>query len=164
MIVVTIFLDFDGVLHPTWARSDRLFEKTGLLNEVIASCRSIEFFVSSSWAAHMDHGKILHRLQPFPELQRLVVGQTRQGKRLAMDFGDLPEREAQCRNWLHENARHQTRWLAIEDDAACFKSRDNVIKTDGNFGLIAANIESLKTKILALQNRNSEATYIADGC
>lgn len=151
-MVVTIFLDFDGVLHPTWAKSDRLFEKAGLLNQVIASCPRIEFVVSSSWAAYKDHEQIRRNFQAYPALQRLVVGQTQQVKRPAMDFGGLPERETQCRNWLHENGRHQERWLAIEDEAACFKTTDNVIKTDGNVGLTSVNIEALKTKILALQN------------
>lgn len=150
-MLVTIFLDFDGVLHPTSANSERLFERAPLLGAITASCQNIEFVVSSSWAAYKDHEQIRRCLQGHPELLRLVVGQTQHLKRPAMDFGGLPERETQCRNWLHENDRDQERWVAIEDEPGCFKTASNVIRTDGKVGLTEANVEALKTKILALQ-------------
>jgi len=44
----TIFLDFDGVLHPSLAEPEQLFSKAKLLIEVFESRRP-EVVISSSW-------------------------------------------------------------------------------------------------------------------
>lgn len=150
-MLVTIFLDFDGVLHPTWAKSERLFERAGLLDSAVAHLHHIEFVVSSSWAAYKDLQQLRHHFRAHPTLQQLIIDRTRQLQTPAQDLGRLPEREAQCRSWLHENGRHPGKWLAIEDDASNFTTTSNVVKTDGNVGLTYPDIQTLTAMVAALQ-------------
>ena len=153
LVQVTIFLDFDGVLHPTWAKTPNLFEKAGLLEAAAADLVNTEIVISSSWAAYKDLEQLRHRFLPYPALHRLILDKTRQLQRLAKEFESMPEREAQCRAWLLENGRHPDHWLAIDDDANNFKSTSNLIRTDGNVGLTDREVRALKELVGAYQAR-----------
>lgn len=152
-VLVTIFLDFDGVLHPTWAKTQNLFEKAGLLEAAAADLVNIEFVISSSWAAYKGLDLLRPRFMPYPALHRLIVDTTCQLQKLAKEFETMPEREAQCRTWLLDNGRHPDHWLAIDDDANNFKSTTNLIRTDGNVGLTDREVRALKEMVGAHQAR-----------
>lgn len=150
--LVTIFLDYDGVLHPTWAKTQNLFQKAAMLEAAAADLVNIELVISSSWAAYKDLDQLRPQFLPYPTLHRLIVDKTRQLQKPAKGFEDLPEREAQCKSWLFENGRHPERWLAIDDDANNFKSTTNLIRTDGNVGLTDREVRALREMVHAHQS------------
>jgi hypothetical protein len=133
--LITIFLDFDGVLHPQGGTTDRLFEKAGLLKNCLQKIDRIEVVISSSWAEYYSLEHMRDFFEEQPDLHRLIVGCTHQKGSPKVDFGAMPLRESQCRNWLIANQREPHRWLAIEDDPLNFKAREHVVFTDPRHGL-----------------------------
>lgn len=69
----TLFLDFDGVLHPSFATDGQLFCRMPLLERALES-GFCEIVISSSWRFHHPPDK-LRSVFP-PHLRGLVVGQT----------------------------------------------------------------------------------------
>ena len=141
--VVTIFLDFDGVLHPVGATSDRLFEKGGMLAEVLQEMPNTEVVISSSWAAYHSLQEIRDLLEGWPALHSRIVGVTEQRIRGRIERSDFPERETQCLDWLISNKRSLYRWVAIDDDALNFDTRERLVHTRGFVGLTQADLEEL---------------------
>jgi hypothetical protein len=135
--LITIFLDFDGVLHPQGTTTDRLFEKADFLQNCLQQVDHIEVVISSSWAEYYSLEQMRDFFEEQPDLHRLIVGCTHQKGSPKVDFGAVPLRESQCRNWLIANQREPHRWLAIEDDPLNFKAREHVVFTDPRLGLCA---------------------------
>jgi len=71
--IKTLFLDFDGVLHPASARSDGLFSQVDLLIEPIAKFQ-LDIIISSSRRFHFSHAEIVARLPV--EVRSCVTGFT----------------------------------------------------------------------------------------
>lgn len=142
--VVTIFLDFDGVLHPVGATSDRLFEKAGELAEMLQELRHTEVVISSSWAAYHSLQQIRDLLEGWPALHIRIVGITEQRIRGQIERSDFPERETQCLDWLISNNRSLYRWVAIDDNALNFATRERLVKTCGFVGLTQVDLEKLR--------------------
>lgn len=70
-----LFLDFDGVLHPTLCTSSSYFCEAGRLGSLIRdSDTDLKLVISSSWRFHHTMKKLRGFLPP--ELSRLVVGVT----------------------------------------------------------------------------------------
>lgn len=69
----TLFLDFDGVLHPAWGNSLPEFVHVRALAQALEG-RSCEIVISSTWREHYP----LARLKQFllPELAGRVIGVT----------------------------------------------------------------------------------------
>ena len=67
-----LFLDFDGVLHTTTSSEELLFNKLGLLADVLQKT-PCSIVISSSWRFHHD----LHRLKSYlSPISTLIVGTT----------------------------------------------------------------------------------------
>lgn len=141
--LITVFLDFDGVLHPQGGTTDRLFEKAGLLQAFLQPIDHIEVVISSSWAEYHALDEMRDFFEEQPDLHRLIVGCTLQKGRPKVDFGAMPLRESQCRNWLIANQREPHRWLAIEDDAMNFAAREHLVFTDPRVGLSEQDAQRL---------------------
>ena len=142
--LITLFLDFDGVLHPQGATTDRLFERAGLLQVCLQQTENVEVVISSSWAEYYPLEKMRNFFEDEqPHLHRLIVGCTLQKGKPKVDFGDMPLRESQCRNWLIANQREPHRWLAIEDDLLNFAAREHVVFTDPKHGFMTRDAELL---------------------
>lgn len=141
--LITVFLDFDGVLHPQGGTTDRLFEKANLLQICLQQVEHVEVVISSFWAEYHPLEDMWDFFEEQPYLHRLIVGCTLQKGNPKVDFGDMPLRESQCRNWLIANQREPHRWLAIEDDPLSFKARENVVFTDPRQGFRTRDAERL---------------------
>lgn len=105
----TIFLDLDGVLHPTSARSDDLFSQVDLLIEPVTSFQP-DIVVSSSWRFHFSPAEIVARLPV--EVRSCVTGFTCDvyvGRHARWN-----EIQAYCR--LHKVSD----WVALDDAALEF--------------------------------------------
>lgn len=146
--LITLFLGFDGVLHPQGASTDRLFEKADLLQNCLQKVDGIEVVVSSSWAEHYSPEDIRNFFEEGqPHLHHLIVGCTLQAGLPKVDFGAMPLRESQCRNWLIANQRETHLWLAIEDDLLNFQAKEHVVFIDPRHGLSGRDTERLLESI-----------------
>ena len=67
-----LFLDFDGVLHPTTSSPDSLFSNVNLLAEVLIH-HPCQIVISSSWRFHHDLDRIFRYL---PSIEKWVIGTT----------------------------------------------------------------------------------------
>lgn len=150
--VVTIFLDFDGVLHSVGAASNRLFEKAEMLADVLQKMPPTEVVISSSWAAYHSLQEIRELLQAWPQLHSRIVGVTEQRFRERIERSDFPERETQCLDWLISHKRSLYRWVAIDDDALNFTTRGRLVHTRGGLGLTLEDVESLRRIVVATGN------------
>lgn len=68
----TLFLDFDGVLHPMSASGSELFQNLWMI-EQFADLPNFEVVISSSWRFHYPLEALTQRLG---KLQPIVVGAT----------------------------------------------------------------------------------------
>lgn len=154
----TLFLDFDGVLHPDavyrvagkivlMADGLRLFEWAPLLEELLFPYPTLQIVLSTSWVRVLGFDEALGWL---PEaIQRRVVGATwhRHGPR---GWEYLTRYEQIIRNvQRHEHSR----WLAIDDmgEGWADEHRDRLVLTDSLLGLCTtAAQQELRDKLLML--------------
>lgn len=154
----TLFLDFDGVLHPDAvyriagkivlkADGHALFEWAPVLEDALVPYPELQIVLSTSWVRVLSFDTALGWL---PEaLQRRVVGATwhRQGPR---DWAFLTRYQQIILNVLrHEHSR----WLAIDDSGEGWANehREHLVLTDSRLGLgVAESLLELREKLEVL--------------
>lgn len=136
----TLFLDFDGVLHPTLPRHNERFGLAPMLSKVLDGF-DCDVVISSSWRFQLDAAQ-LRLLLPKP-LSSRIVGFT--GKAIV---GRHP-RHREILAWLE---RHGARdWRALDDSAFEFPSPcPELIRCDGGRGVTVAELSDL---VAWLENR-----------
>lgn len=67
-----LFLDFDGVLHSTFSSEELLFNKLGLLVDILQE-KPCSIVISSSWRFHHDLTSLKSYLQ---HISMLIIGTT----------------------------------------------------------------------------------------
>jgi len=122
----TLFLDFDGVLHPNFCLPHEAFSLAPRLAETLAGS-NVQIFIASSW--RFDHSlSELQRLLP-KELAERVVGTT----------GEPYEGEFARWNEICESVRHHgiISWRILDDSKLEFPSAlcPELILCDGRRGL-----------------------------
>ncbi len=156
----TLFLDFDGVLHPDAVYRVRgqvilrmdgfsLFEWSPILVDLLAPYSDMQIVLSTSWVRVLGFDHTRARL---PEgLQRRVVGATwhRHGPR---GWEYLNRYEQIFRNVQRHGHTH---WLAIDDCGAEWSEehRSNLVLTDSLLGLGAASAQAELREKLELLHR-----------
>lgn len=146
-----LFLDFDGVLHPDFARGKAHFSAKPLLWRLLDSCPQVEVVFSTSWRS--DHS-----------VEKLIQLVTHEGgEHLAGRFiGGLPSipfeanrnitgpvhlREIAIRAWLAGNGLQGRNWIALDDDPTGFKPDcPNLILIDKMTGLTTDWMNHLITR------------------
>ena len=123
----TIFLDFDGVLHPTSAGLGAHFSQADLLAKVVKTYRPT-VVISSSWRFHFPIAEILQRLPE--EISNAVVGCT--GEAYIGRHARWNEIKAYCQ-------QHGVMdWVALDDSTFEFPSPcEQLIACNPNIGLTA---------------------------
>lgn len=113
-----LFLDFDGVLHPTFARGKNYFSSLPLLWQLLSACHDIEVVFSTCWREDYPVEKLIQLvtenggesyIERFIGATPCIVSRT----------AEFP-REIECRLWLHGNGRLHRDWLALDDDKKKF--------------------------------------------
>jgi HAD domain in Swiss Army Knife RNA repair proteins len=129
----TIFLDFDGVLHPTSAGAHAYFCQANLLAEVVKTYKP-NVVVSSSWRFHFSIIEILQRLPE--EISNAIVGFT--GDAYIGRHARWNEIQKYC-------VQHKVvAWVALDDSTFEFPSPcEQLIACNPNIGLSAGQIEVL---------------------
>lgn len=154
----TLFLDFDGVLHPdeVYRIGERivlrmdgvsLFEWADILDGLLLPHPDVQIVLSTSWVRVF--GFEVARASLPESLQRRVVGATWY-ETVPRSWPLLPRYE-QIRRSV-ERHRH-VRWLAIDDDGDGWaeEHRENLVLTDPLLGLgVASAQEELREKLAEL--------------
>jgi hypothetical protein len=144
---VILFLDFDGVLHPDFARGPALFSARPLLWQLLDACPHIEVVFSTSW----------REIHPVDELIGYVTSGG--GERHARRFiGTTPRivterganiaqcylREAEINLWLLGNGQKDRPWIALDDFTEYFSPAcPNLVAIDHVTGLKPEHLEGL---------------------
>ncbi|GAB4088293.1 HAD domain-containing protein [Hydrogenophaga soli] len=176
----TLFLDFDGVLHPEYGHPSRFFEALPLLATVLLPRPWVEVVVSSNWRYERADAattgsttlpattvttsatsvwrlkpmvKVNEWLQAEPLLCQRVVGINP----LMPDHSQLPdrilayEREAQCLAWLRAWRPSRLHWLALDDRSWLFSPFcPQLFETDGTQGLQPDQLPALAAQLDAM--------------
>lgn len=123
-----VYLDFDGVLHPSEVyrrrplgihlshsyvlAGHRLFEHTALLSELLAPHPDVSIVLSTSWVRVLGFARARGHLPP--ALAQRVVGATYHS---AMKYGSAFEHMSRGQQVLADVGRREPRaWLALDDD------------------------------------------------
>lgn len=161
----TLFLDFDGVLHPEYVHPSRFFEALPLLAMVLRDRPWVELVVSSNWRyERVDSSTtgsstdwrlkpwevVLDWLQSEPVVAQQVVGINP----LMPDRNQLPdrvlayEREAQCLAWLRTWRPSRIHWLALDDRSWLFSPFcPQLFLTDGTQELLVEQLGDLGDRL-----------------
>lgn len=142
-----LFLDFDGVLHPDFARGQALFSARALLWQLLDECPHVEVVFSTSW----------REIHPVDELIQYVTAGG--GEHYAARFiGTTPSivakreanvrqcyrRETEIKLWLLGNGQNHRSWIALDDFKEYFSPAcPNLITIDHITGLRPEHMESL---------------------
>ncbi len=142
-MIVILFLDFDGVMHPVGSGIDRIFQHANLLSTWLHQHPEVRLVVSSSWREQFSLSELGDLLfHDRPELQDRVAGATP-----ILKFVDSAgsERETECRIWLYDNEKDYdyAAWIAIDDQPELFKSLspEQLVLCDPSIGLTEAGLQ-----------------------
>ena len=129
-----LFLDFDGVLHPTHFAGEDPFNRVYLLEEVLAD-QALGIVISSSWRFTHSIEK-LQKLLP-SSISKLVIGVTG-----APVIGKHP-RYHEIQAYLR--SRGQANWRAIDDSYWEFPSPcPELIRCNPNTGITEKQVAVLQ--------------------
>jgi hypothetical protein len=127
----TLFLDFDGVLHPTLAQPSALFIHGLRLAEVLRPY-PVDIVVSSSWRFHFSKEDYLAKLPA--ELSSQVIGAT--GNAHVGKFARWHEIQQYVKKYRVAD------WRALDDSAFEFPlGCRELIACDGSIGVASAQLD-----------------------
>lgn len=148
---MVLYLDFDGVLHPSEVYLKNgvptlicddpyatLFCWAPILENILADFPDVNVRLSTSWVRmkSFDYSK-----QKLPaSIQVKVAGSTFHRHMDKMEFDQLT-RYQQIR--ADANRQGITRWVAVDDDGYGWPEaeKDHLVRTDGDHGLLQAKVQ-----------------------
>ncbi len=129
----TLFLDFDGVLHPT-AHGSALFSQLPLLEKALEGL-SCQMVISSSWRFHLNLNQLRQHFSN--DLQTKVVGVT--GDPYVGAYARFHEINA------YVSGNGITDWRALDDSYWEFpKGCPQLIRCNPNTGLSVSEVDLVK--------------------
>ena len=129
-----LFLDFDGVLHPT-THGSSLFSKAHLLEEVFSK-HQCNIVISSSWRFHVDLAEIKLRLPD--AIQPYIIGVTGEA------YIGKYSRYHEIVGYLYGRDKHLAEWRALDDSWIEFpEGCKNLIRCNPNTGISDREVELL---------------------
>lgn len=145
----TIFLDFDGVLHPEGlGDASRLFECAPRLWDILRAVPTAQVVFTTSWRLHHSVEELIDFATSGggEDLAERFVGVTPMVKMID-ERGDYRRRELECLAW-REHAGHVGVWLAIDDIDHWFSPLSrNVFITDFQSGLSDADVPAIIARL-----------------
>lgn len=164
-----LFLDVDGVLHPSSVYFDRrrgpylndahgheLFENAELLERTLRPYPSLRLVLSTSWCLRYN-GSIRRITGRLPDgLKARVVGSTYHSRMLGKDVFARTPRGMQI--WMDVVRRRPVDWFALDDDYEDWPTWcvDKLVKTDRVLGISAPDVLSeLRAKLAAMYARTT---------
>jgi hypothetical protein len=136
-VPTTLFLDYDGVLHP-WPIK-RAFEHAPALARRLLPHPEVRIVLSTSWVGKL--GLEAAKAQLPPALSRLVVDSTATAlgfEQHSLNRAEQIERYLALPRWpkIHH-------WVVLDDAACRFQCEERVIRCNPETGLVAADLEQL---------------------
>ena len=146
-----LYLDFDGVLHDEHVYFHRrrgiyidtpgrtLFEWMPILDKLLAPHPGVSVVLSTSWVRLRSFNYAKNQLSV--PLQERVIGATFHHRYMRKEsFSLLPRGEQIAEDVFRRGPKS---WFAIDDDGMYWPEwcRDNLIKTDGAFGISDRKIQ-----------------------
>ena len=129
-----LFLDFDGVLHPT-THVSTLFSKVHLLEEVFSK-HQCNIVISSSWRFHGDLAEIKLRLPD--AIQPYIIGVTGEA------YIGKYSRYHEIVGYLNDRDKHLATWKALDDSWIEFpEGCENLIRCNPNTGISDREVKLL---------------------
>lgn len=147
----TLFLDFDGVLHPEHCHESRHFCCLSIFEQVLRSVPDWEVVITSTWRLQIPFESLRDRFSPDVALR--IIGVTTPFSHLQSVPDSLKafEREAECSAWLRANDRVVFPWLAIDDRSWLYRPFNrSLFLVDGKTGLTAADTQALIDRMSSL--------------
>ncbi len=114
-----MFLDFDGVSHPTPCQVDALFGRLPLIEAVLREFDAPRIVISSSWRVVHSLGVLREFFAADLAARVIDVTPNMEAERLEGNWRPDPsqrfERQWECEAWLQRNRPQGTPWLALDD-------------------------------------------------
>lgn len=147
----TVFLDFDGVLHPEFCHESKHLTCLPVFEQVLREVTECDVVIASTWRLKMSLDSLRDRFSP--DLAERVIGVTGQFEQLVGIPDSLISfpREAECFAWLREHDRVVFPWLAVDDRSWLYRpfSR-SLYLVDGRTGLTGAAAQELVKRLRRL--------------
>lgn len=147
----TLFLDFDGVLHPEHCHESLHFCCLPAFEKVLHQVSDCDVVITSTWRLNVPLDDL--RSQFSSNVAHRIVGVTEKFSSLA----DVPssmlsyEREAECSAWLRANDRAIFPWLALDDRSWLFRPfNPSLFLVDGKTGITTSVAEKLIERLRSL--------------
>lgn len=147
----TLFLDFDGVLHPEFCHESKHFCCLPAFEDVLRKAPGWSVVISSTWRVHKPLEQL--RLYFAQDVAARVIGVTPRRSELS----GMPEsmmgyeREAECNAWLRANDRAACTWLALDDRAWLFRPFHRALfLVNGATGLTLSAAQLLQQRMKVL--------------
>ncbi len=144
----TLFLDFDGVLHPEFCHESKHFSCLYHFEQVLRRVPVCEVVITSTWRLQFPVNDL--RAHFSRDVAHRVVGVTPRFCELENIPNSLQsfEREAECEAWLRNNDRAMFPWLAVDDRPWLYRPfNQSLFLVDGKTGLTAAMAEELIVRL-----------------
>lgn len=132
-----VFLDFDGVLHPFFPRSDRSDEENQLfsylprLEAVLREYGDWQIVIASSWRENRPWEKVIQAFSQ--DIAARIVGGTPVIKAKAPPYSKHP-RHDEVVAYLAANDSMEATWIALDDDPLLYPADcPNLILCDDGF-------------------------------
>lgn len=149
--MLTLFLDFDGVLHPEFCHESRHFCCLPHFEHAVRHLHGCAIVVTSTWRLQRSLAQL--RQYFTPDIANRIVGVTPAFNTLE----EIPdtllgyEREAECEAWLRAQQKSHLPWLAIDDRAWLFRPFNrSLFLVDGQTGLMPQRAEELVARATSL--------------
>lgn len=141
-----LFLDIDGVLHPTPCEREDMLCHSHLIGELLERFDDLAIVFSSDWKRSHTVDELV-TMMGLPRFRARFLGTT-------TDPYDpvWPRRERECKAWLEENAFPNEPWLAVDDWEYGFSfGLKNLYLTKPDKGLTREDLGKI-TRILEGEN------------
>lgn len=147
----TLFLDFDGVLHPEFCHESEHFCCLPFFEEAVRQAPDVEIVIASTWRFQHGFEDLVRRFSA--DVAQRVIGVTPR----FTEIEDVPEtlvsfeREAECNAWLRANGRVAYPWLAVDDRSWLYKPfHCSLFLINGKTGLTTQTAADLVKRLRAL--------------
>jgi len=150
-----LFLDFDGVLHPT-VRGEPVFCRLPLLWKILRAHPEVQVVFSTAWRDDYAPDIMLDFVTSGggEDLAHRFIGRT---PYLEVE-GKYGQRLLEIQKWLDAN-NHNGPWLAIDDMVELFSGgHPNLYVVDGEHGLTDADV----TAIIGRVQHSSKPRYLLE--
>jgi hypothetical protein len=143
-----LFLDFDGVMHPSFCVEQNFFCRGALFADAMREHPGASIVISSSWR----HFHSLEELCAFfpADIAARIIGTTKQS--------DSRPRHEEILDYLGDCSGLHISWVALDDSRFEFPARcPNLILCDGRVGLTEVDVTRLHNLIHGLTGGQGEA-------